>query len=206
MKLEEKWGFNLIKPVGKANDCNLVRWEDMGEFKPEEWHNSYVSRVTDDVLSIDIVVGRAEAERAAFHAFVCLFICATNIYSASTRILSTKTRGIFWDSVRSWNWNPFCKRRGTLYSFYKKDLNSMSDLSPRKDAFPFVKWRIPCYIKYNTFGSAMSNWLIKQKPQTASASISGFIRSDSFWRGGRLELFITYCIFINTLTIRSSYL
>lgn len=73
MKLEEKWGFNLIKPVGKVNDFCLVRWEDMGEFKPEDWHNlpdSYVSRVTDDVLSIDEVVGRAETGLPSTHLFV----------------------------------------------------------------------------------------------------------------------------------------
>lgn len=132
----------------------------------------------------DIDEASTEAESPVLHPFDHSLICTTNTYSTSIMILPRKRRGVF-------------------YSFYKNDLNFTSEPNPRKDIFFPITWRI----SFPNEGWHIRFWWIwltdlkktKQNSQTTSASVGGFIRSDSFWSRGAP----TICfIFIDTLTIR----
>lgn len=128
--------------------------------------DSYINRITDNMMSLDIVNGRAEAGRSAFHSFVYSFIHRVNIYPTFKCFCLEKEEEF-----------PGILFIHEMLIFFVKAIEKSSFFSflvfltksiwipwvnqvPKRMSLFLINGEFSIHIKSNTFSSGRSEWLI----------------------------------------------
>lgn len=130
--------------------------------------DSYINRITDDMLSLDIVKGRAEAGRSAFHSFVCSFIHRVNIYPTFKCFCLEKEEEfpgiLFIHEMLIFFVKAIEKSSFFLFPCFffltKSIWIPWVNQVPKRMSLFLINGEFSIHIKPNTFRSGRSEWLI----------------------------------------------